>query len=125
MADAPTSIAPRRPSVFGDCRACGRRRQVTVEGVIRQHNRGLALCPGSKQLPATQVPPPAHTPNPRPAPPAEPTYGQSCDGGNCERPSVGWRLYRDRSDWLPVCGQHMAGAPAHCRVYDPPEETDG
>jgi hypothetical protein len=34
-------------------------------------------------------------------PPDEPTYGQSCDGGNCDRESVGYRWFTDMSAWLP------------------------
>jgi len=53
-------------------------------------------------------------------PPAEPTYGQSCDGGNCSNPSAGWRRYPDDKPprWLPVCERDLAVVPADHRVYD-------
>lgn len=55
-----------------------------------------------------------------PPPPAEPTGGQSCDGGYCDAPSVGWRWYVADRRWLPVCAAHIAvkGVPRTFRRYD-------
>jgi hypothetical protein len=39
--------------------------------------------------------------------PAGPTNGQSCDGGDCDAVSVGWRWYDELAEWLPVCWQHI------------------
>lgn len=61
-------------------------------------------------------------------PPDEPTDGRSCDGGHCNKSSIGWRFYPIGShgydpEWLPVCRDHMEikGVPARYRHYDPPE----
>lgn len=58
----------------------------------------------------------------RPAAPGEPASGRSCDGGWCDAPSVGWRLYRGRREWLPVCGLHMEGPAGPNRIYDQEEQ---
>lgn len=112
------------------CPGCGQERQVAVAGLMRSHRKGMATCPGAGQRPTS----PPTVPLPRPAtrsgppPPTEPTWGRSCDGGHCNRPSIGWRLYRGQPDWLPVCGVHMDGPPGPTRIYDDqitqrPEET--
>lgn len=115
-----------------ECPGCGQERTVTVAGVFRRHRAsrtGMADCPGSGQRPTSppatlpQRPTPTRT---GPRPPDEPTFGRSCDGGHCGRPSVGWRLYRGEPDWLPVCGVHMDGRAGRIRIYDDqlsPEET--
>lgn len=109
------------PTARGICNSCNQGRQITTAGLIRQHNRGTSLCPGSGQpaagFPIHERPQPAPSPK-LPAPPAEETYGRSCDGGHCEAPSVGWRWYRDVKEWLPVCGRHMDGLPGRTRIYD-------
>lgn len=57
-----------------------------------------------------------------PPPPDEPTGGQSCDGGHCDAPSVGWRYYPTPrpGEWLPVCERDMnvKGVPAAFRALD-------
>lgn len=57
-----------------------------------------------------------------PPPPDEPAAGRSCDAGHCDRPSIGWRLYRGWREWLPVCGLHMEGPASRTRIYDPEEQ---
>lgn len=104
---------------------------VTAAGVFRRHRRdrrGMADCPGAGTRPVTAVTAPVERP-PCPdvlPPPAEPADGRSCDGGHCNRPSIGWRLYRGQPDWLPVCGVHMDGPAGRTRIYDDqirPEEN--
>ena len=58
-----------------------------------------------------------------PPPPDEPTGGQSCDGGHCNEPSVGWRYYPTPrpGQWLPVCRWVIGNAPAAFRRYDESE----
>jgi hypothetical protein len=57
-----------------------------------------------------------------PDPPKGDSGGQSCDGGNCNAESVGWRYYPDRKEWLPVCHGHffVKGVPAVFRKADQP-----
>ncbi|MEZ0090032.1 hypothetical protein [Streptacidiphilus sp. EB129] len=102
------------------CPGCGLQRQITTAGLIRRHNRRTALCPGAGQPPAGPVTAVATSSASQLAIPAptEPTWGRSCDGGKCNAPSVGWRLYRGWREWLPVCGLHMAGTPGRTRVFD-------
>jgi hypothetical protein len=103
---------------------------VTTAGLMRSHRasrKGMADCPGAGQRPTSSpvTPTPAPTRSGLP-PPTEPTFGRSCDGGHCTRPSIGWRLYRGQPDWLPVCGSHMDGPAGRTRIYDDqiqPEET--
>jgi hypothetical protein len=108
------------------CHGCGQQRGVTIAGVFRRHRDGASTCPGAGQRPTKPVTPPAshrgatglihdH------APPTEPSYGRSCDAGHCNRPSVGWRLFRTDREWLPVCGLHMDGPAGRTRIYDPEE----
>lgn len=103
------------------CSGCGQARQVTTAGLMRRHNQGAGICPGAGQLPDGDVPDAAPKPKGTvlaiPAP-TEPTFGRSCDGGRCDAPSVGWRLFRDWREWLPVCGLHMEGPANRTRVYD-------
>ncbi|GAA0704666.1 hypothetical protein GCM10010193_69580 [Kitasatospora atroaurantiaca] len=85
------------------------------------------MCPGSGQRPTGEVrgadsTRPAGTVI-RPEPPAEPAGGRSCDGGGCNSPSVGWRLYRGWRHWLPVCGLHMDGPAGPTRIHDPEEKS--
>ena len=110
------------------CPGCGQERTLTTGGTFRRHRkdrRSMADCPGAGQRPAG-APAPAAQPRPTPGrpgppPPAEPADGRSCDGGHCNRPSIGWRLYRGEPDWLPVCGLHMDGPAGPTRIYDPEE----
>ena len=54
-----------------------------------------------------------------PPPPVADTGGQSCDGGDCDAPSVGWRYYVADRQWLPVCRRHIgAGVPHQYKRYD-------
>lgn len=109
------------------CPVCSQPRQITVSGMLRRHNQGTSLCPGSKQPPAVAVTPPVNIPGPSgpttPQQPDEPTYGRSCDGGGCDVPSVGWRLFRTHREWLPVCGLHMDGPAGRTRIYDEEQQT--
>ena len=108
----------------GVCPSCEQLRQILTSGFVRLHNKpnSTMKCPGSGQAPlaagkaAAPVPPPGTRLSP--AAPTEPTYGRSCDGGGCNAPSVGWRLYRGLREWLPVCGTCMGTAPERARVYD-------
>jgi hypothetical protein len=114
-------------NLYAVCHGCERPRQVVAGGVFRLHRKGTTTCPGAGQRPrgpvaARQEAAPAPARLRHPAPPAEPADGRSCDGGGCNRPSIGWRLYRDQPDWLPVCGIHMNGPEGPTRHYDP-EET--
>lgn len=110
-------------SVYAACPGCGKQRQVTIAGVFRLHRRGQTTCPGAGQRPAGAVVPPVRKRGPdgltTPPPPDEPAAGRSCDGGHCNAPSVGWRLYRGEREWLPVCGIHMEGPAGRTRIYDP------
>lgn len=56
-----------------------------------------------------------------PPPPDEDTGGQSCDGGHCNAPSVGWRYYPQSGQWLPVCKKDISFAPAALKRYDESE----
>lgn len=110
------------------CPGCGQVRMVTTAGLMRSHRasrKGMATCPGAGQRPANAPAPSAQPPakRPGPPPPDEPADGRSCDGGHCNRPSIGWRLYRGEPDWLPVCGLHMDGPAGRTRIYDDPEES--
>lgn len=105
------------------CSGCDEDRHVTTAGLIRRHRIGQGTCSGAGQEPAGPVVTPAvasGTTERLPAVPAptEPTYGRSCDGGGCDAPSVGWRLFHAWRYWLPVCGLHMDGPPSHNRVFD-------
>lgn len=108
----------------GVCPSCEQLRQILTSGFVRLHNKpnSTMKCPGSGQAPlaagkaAAPVPPPGTRLSP--AAPTEPTYGRSCDGGGCNAPSVGWRLYRGLREWLPVCGTCMGTAPGRACVYD-------
>lgn len=56
-----------------------------------------------------------------PPPPSEDSGGQSCDGGNCDTESVGWRYYVTDRVWLPVCARHIgSGVPPALKRYDEP-----
>lgn len=114
--------------VRATCHGCGQPRQVTVAGVFRRHRRGQITCPGAGQRPREAVTPPVSHRGPSgltgPPPPDEPAAGRSCDGGHCDAPSVGWRLFRGQREWLPVCGLHMEGPEGRTRIYDPPEAPD-
>lgn len=107
------------------CPGCNEQRQVTVAGTLRLHRRGGATCPGAGQRPIEPVTPPVSRRGPTgltgPPPPDEPAAGRSCDGGYCDAPSIGWRLYRGQREWLPVCGIHMDGPPGRTRIHDPQE----
>lgn len=113
---------------YATCHGCGRPHHLTAAGTFRLHRVRGATCPGAGQRPhgpvttrqATLQPPttPRHQP-----PPDEPADGRSCDGGNCNAPSIGWRWYRDLREWLPVCGIHMAGPAGPTRHYDPPADA--
>jgi len=71
-----------------------------------------------------------------PCEPPEPADGRSCDCGNCDAPSIGWRWFYDLKEWLPACERHLQDRRirADCKRYDPPlpvgvrddtsEETD-
>jgi hypothetical protein len=56
------------------------------------------------------------------SPPGWDAGGLPCDWGGCNRPSIGWRWATEMTDWLPVCGQCMSGAPASHASYDEPGE---
>lgn len=108
----------------GVCPGCQQPRQILTSGFVRLHKKpnSTTKCPGSGQAPldggrpAAPVPPPG-TRLSIPAP-TEPTWGRSCDAGDCNAPSVGWRLFRGQREWLPVCGICMGTAPQRARVYD-------
>lgn len=110
-------------SWFARCPGCGEQRQVTIAGVFRRHRRGGITCPGAGQRPEGSVTPPVSRRGASgltgPPPPDEPAAGRSCDGGYCDAPSVGWRLFRGQREWLPVCGLHMDGPAGRTRIYDP------
>lgn len=109
-------------AVKATCPGCGQPRQVTIAGVFRRHRRGQATCPGAGQRAAGVTPPtPQRGPSglTGPPPPDEPAAGRSCDAGYCDRPSIGWRLFRGQREWLPVCGLHMDGPPGRTRIHDP------
>lgn len=59
-----------------------------------------------------------------PAPPREPSGGRSCDCGQCNRASAGWRYYPD-GGWLPACPTHLAAGPVRLTVHDPTGEVPG
>lgn len=40
--------------------------------------------------------------------PEEPADGRSCDCGNCDAESIGWRWFHDLKEWLPACERHLA-----------------
>ena len=107
------------------CPDCGEQRQVTIAGTFRRHRRAGVTCPGAGQRPTEPVDLPAPNRGPSgltgPPPPDEPAAGRSCDGGHCDRPSTGWRLFRGQREWLPVCGIHMDGPPGRTRIHDPQE----
>lgn len=109
--------------VRATCPGCGEQRQVTLAGTFRLHRRAGATCPGAGQRPTEPVTLPASRRGPSgltgPPPPDEPAAGRSCDGGYCDRPSAGWRLFRGQREWLPVCGIHMDGPPGRTRIHDP------
>jgi hypothetical protein len=100
-------------TVRATCPGCGQPRLVTTAGLFSRHRKGQQTCPGAGQ-PATGL---TGTP-----PPDEPAAGRSCDAGHCDRPSIGWRLYRGWREWLPVCGLHMEGPAGRTRIYDPEEQ---
>ncbi|MEH0657705.1 hypothetical protein QA860_08160 [Streptomyces stelliscabiei] len=104
------------------CPGCGKDLQVTLAGTFRLHRREGATCPGAGQRAAGVTPRASHrgpTGLTGPPPPDEPAAGRSCDGGHCDRPSIGWRLFRDQPEWLPVCGIHMDGPTGRTRIHDP------
>lgn len=113
------------PAVRAKCPDCGQSRIVTVAGIFGRHRKGGTTCPGAGQ-PAIGITPPASrrgsTGLTGPPPPDEPAAGRSCDAGHCNRPSIGWRLYRGWREWLPVCGLHMGGPAGRTRIYDPEEQ---
>lgn len=105
------------------CSGCGQLRHVTLAGLIRRHRDGQRGCAGAGQEPAGDVVAPVVAPASTDAPPVvpaptEPTWGRSCDGGGCDAPSVGWRLFHGWRFWLPVCGLHMDGPAGRNRVFD-------
>jgi len=108
------------------CPGCSQPRRVTVAGVFGRHRRGQATCSGAGQRPPGNITPPAShrgaTGLTGPPPPDDPAAGRSCDGGYCDHPSIGWRLYRGQREWLPVCGLHMDGPAGRTRIYDPQED---
>jgi hypothetical protein len=112
--------------VRATCHGCGEQRQVTVAGVFRRHRHGQLTCPGAGERPRETVTPPASQRGPTgltgPPPPNEPADGRSCDAGGCNRPSIGWRLFRDQPEWLPVCGLHMDGPDGRTRLHDPEDQ---
>jgi len=112
-------------TVKATCPGCKRPRQVTVAGTFRRHRKGAIDCPGAGQQ-ATGITPPASRRGPSgltsPTPPEEPAAGRSCDAGYCDRPSIGWRLFRGEREWLPVCGLHMDGPNGWTRIHDPEEQ---
>ena len=59
-------------------------------------------------------------------PPDEPADGRSCDGGNCDRKSVGWRWFTDLREWLPCCDRHIRrkGVPPEF-IHRAPEFVEG
>lgn len=107
------------------CHGCDQTHLVTTAGIFIRHRRGQTTCPGAGERPQGTTSP--ATPR-RPSgltslsPPDEPAAGRSCDAGNCNRPSIGWRLFRGWREWLPVCGLHMEGPAGRIRIYDP-EDT--
>lgn len=109
--------------VRATCPACGQPRQVTIAGVFRLHRQGQATCPGAGQRAPASVTPPTSNRGASgltgPPPPDESAAGRSCDGGYCDRPSIGWRLFRGQREWLPVCGLHMDGPAGRTRIHDP------
>lgn len=66
----------------------------------------------------------AVTPRPVPSPPREAAGGRSCDAGWCDEPSVGWRWFPERQQWLSACDRCMSvkGVPARHRHHDESEE---
>lgn len=59
----------------------------------------------------------------RPTPPdcpSEAADGRSCDAGNCNQPSIGWRWFTDVRQWLPACESDMSrkGVPPEFKRYD-------
>lgn len=111
------------PQPKARCSGCGQARHVTTAGLIRRHRDGQRDCPGAGQEPAGDVVTPTAAPAPTDALPAvpaptEPTWGQACDAGACDAPSVGWRLFHNWRYWLPVCGLHMDGPAGRNRVFD-------
>jgi hypothetical protein len=106
-------------AVRATCPGCGQPRQVTVAGTFRRHRKGSADCPGAGTR-ANGVTPPAPDRGPSgPPPPTEPAASRSCDAGRCNRPSIGWRLFRGQHEWLPVCGLCMDGPDGPTRIHDP------
>jgi len=105
------------------CPGCQQPRHVTMAGTFRLHRKDGIRCPGAGQRPAVPVTPLTPKRGPSgltgPPPPDEPAAGRSCDGGYCDAPSVGWRLFRGEREWLPVCGIHMDGPPGRTRIHDP------
>jgi hypothetical protein len=112
------------PGVRATCPNCGKPQHVTIAGTFRRHRKNGTTCPGAGQR-AVGVTPPAPHRGPSgltgPPPPDEPAAGRSCDAGHCDRPSVGWRLFRGQREWLPVCGLHMDGPTGRTRIHDPEE----
>lgn len=107
------------------CPGCGKPRHVTTAGVFCRHRHGGVTCPGAGQRPTGTITPTTRTRASGltgPPPPDEPAAGRSCDAGHCNRPSIGWRLYRGWREWLPVCGLHMEGPAGRTRIYDPEEQ---
>jgi hypothetical protein len=110
-------------TVRAACPGCGQPRQVTIAGVFRLHRKGGVTCPGAGERPRESVTPPSPNRGPSgltgPPRPDDPADGRSCDAGYCDRPSIGWRLFRTHREWLPVCGLHMDGPAGRTRIYDP------
>lgn len=112
--------------VRATCPGCDQPRRVTVAGTFGRHRKGQLTCPGAGRPADGTTPPPSHrgaSGLTGPPPPDEPADGRSCDAGHCNRPSIGWRLFRGQREWLPVCGLHMEGPAGRTRIYDPPEAT--
>jgi hypothetical protein len=104
----------------GVCTGCDREHDIAISGLIRDHRCGFSRCPGAFRDPVSG---PVRDTQARGIQraadaPTEPTYGRSCDGGDCEAPALGWRRYREPPEWLPVCGRHMDGPPGRTRLYD-------
>ena len=113
------------PTVKAVCPGCKRPRLVTIAGVFGRHRKGGITCPGAGQPVPGVTPPASHrgaSGLTGPPPPDEPAAGRSCDAGHCNRPSIGWRLFRGQREWLPVCGICMDGPAGRTRIYDP-EDT--
>ena len=114
------------PAVKATCPGCGRPRLVTVAGTFGIHRKDGGRCPGAGQH-AKGVTPPASRRGPAgltgPPPPDEPAGGRSCDAGHCNAPSIGWRLFRDQREWLPVCGIHMDGPNGRTLIHDPEDDA--